>query len=139
MTPRRTLTGFILFGIALTMLMACAKAGPPSSTPVAEVPPPHPIYYVNISGLALRDGPTTAARQISTLEFNDRVELMGSSDGWGRVLDIRRNVSGWASLRYLQPSPAHRPHAVPRHEAPVPKPSEPPTPEPSGTPVPKVM
>ena len=143
MTPRRTLTIFTLFGIALTMLMACAEAGPPSPPPVVETPPPppSPTYFVNISGLALREGPTTAAAQISTLEFNDEVRLLGTSDGWGQVLDVRRNISGWASLRYLQPSPASRPHYVPRRPtpAPAPKPSQPPPPEPSETPLPKAM
>lgn len=146
MTPSRILTALALVGLALAMLMACSTPGPPPS-PVVEVPPPPPIYYVNISGLALRQGPTTAASQISTLEFNDRVQLLGTDAGWGRVLDIRRNISGWASLRYLQPSPASRPHAVPRHEKPAPKepapqPSAPPAPEPSQpspTPIPRVM
>lgn len=142
MTPRRTLTGLVLCLVTLTTLMACAGAGPLSPFPVAAPPPL--IYYVNISGLALREGPSTATPQISTLQFNDEVQLMGTSDGWGRVLDVRRNISGWASMRYLQPSPAHRPRPVPRHETPAPKqptpkPSEPAPPEPSETPTPKVM
>ena len=143
MTPRRTLTGLVLCLAALTMLMACMEAGPPSPSTVA---PPPPIYFVNISGLALREGPTTAAPQISTLQFNDEVQLMGTSDGWGRVLDVRRNISGWASMRYLQSSPAHRPLSVPRHETPAPKqptptpkPSETPPLKPPETPTPKVM
>ncbi len=137
-----------LMGAALTLLMACAGAGPAPS-PVVQAPAPPPTYYVNISGLALREGPTTAARQISTLEFNDQVELLGPNEGWGQVLDKRRNIQGWAAVRYLQPRPAHRPQPVPRHETPAPKapapqppapePSEPPAPAPSGTPVPRVM
>jgi Bacterial SH3 domain len=145
MTPGRTLTGLALCLVALTMLMACMEAGPPSPPPVTEAPPP-PTYFVNVSGLALRSAPTTAAPQISTLQFNDEVKLMGSSDGWGRVLDVRRNISGWASLRYLQSSPAHRPLSVPRHETPAtkqptptPGPSETPPSKPAETPVPKVM
>ena len=134
MTQRRTLIGLVFCLVALTMLMACTEAGPPSPSPVTEAPPP-PTYFVNVSGLALREGPTTAAPQISTLQFNDEVQLLGSSDGWGRVLDVRRNIRGWASMRYLQSSPAHRPYPVPRHETPAPKPA--PTPEPSETPPPK--
>ena len=62
MTLRRTLTGFVLCLAALTMLMACTEAGPPSPSPVTEVPPPPPpTYFVNISGLALRQAPTTTA------------------------------------------------------------------------------
>ncbi len=139
MTPRHTLAGLVLCLAALTILMACTGAGPPSPPPMAEPPPPPPpTYYVNISGLALRSAPSTTAPQISTLQFNDAVQLMGTSDGWGRVLDVRRNISGWASLRYLQPSPAYRPHPVPRHEPPVPR-QPTPTPKPSETPPPKVM
>ena len=134
MTPKRTLIGLVLCLAALTMLMACTEAGPPSPSPMAVAPPPPPTYFVNVSGLALRDGPSTASPQISTLQFNDEVQLMDTSDGWGRVLDVRRNISGWASLRYLQPSPAHRPHYVPRRETPVPT-----TPKPSEIPPPKVM
>jgi len=121
------------------MLMACVEPGPPLPSPAATPPPPPPpTYYVNISGLALRNGPTTAATQISTLQFNYEVQLMDTSDGWGRVLDVRRNIIGWASLRYLQPSPAYRPRSVPRRETPAPK--EPtPTPKPSEAPPPKAM
>ena len=135
MTPRRTLTGLVLCLVALTMLMACVEAGPPSPSPVVSPPSPPPTYFVTISGLALREGPSTTAPQISTLQFNDEVQLLGSSDGWGRVLDVRRNIRGWASMRYLQSSPAHRPYPVLRHETPAPKPG--PTPEPSETPPPK--
>ena len=144
MIQRHTLTGLVFCLVALTMLMACMEAGPPSPSPVTQAPPP-PTYFVNESGLALREGPTTAAPQISTLEFNDEVRLMGTSDGWGRVLDVHRNISGWASMRYLQSSPAHRPYSVPRHEkpaakpAPTPEPSETPPPKPPETPTPKVM
>ena len=138
MTPRCTLTGVVICLAALAMLMACTEAGPPSPPPMVVAPPPPPTYFVNVSGLALRDGPSMASPQISTLQFNDEVQLMDTSDGWGRLLDVRRNISGWASLRYLQPSPAHRPHYVPRHETPVPKqPTQ--TPEPSEIPPPKVM
>ena len=149
MTQRRTLTGLVFCLAALTMLMACVEGGPPPSypppppPPMSEGPPPS-IFFVNVSGLALREGPTTAAPQISTLEFNDQVQLMGTSDGWGQVLDVRRNISGWASMRYLQPSPAYRPRSVPRRETPAPKqptpePSETPAPKPPATPSPRVM
>lgn len=135
MTPKRALTGLALCLLALTMLMACVEPGPPPPPPpmVEEPPPPPPsssTFFVNVSSLALREGPTTAAPQISTLEFNDQVQLMDTSDGWGRVLDVRRNIVGWASMRYLQPSPAYAPRSVPRRStpAPAPKPSEAPPP-----------
>ena len=88
---------------------------------------------MNVSSLALREGPTTAAPQIGTLQFNDEVEILESSSGWARVVDVRRDRSGWASMRYLQPVPADRPRTVPRRRpAPAPKepakPAEPPKP-----------
>ena len=138
MTPRRTLTGLVFCLAALTMLLACVEEGgpppymPPPPPPMSEGPPPS-TFFVNVDGLALREGPTTAAPQITTLHFNDEVQLMGTSDGWGQVLVVGRNISGWASMRYLQPSPAYSPRSVPRRERPAPKQ---PTPEPSGTPPP---
>lgn len=140
MTQRRTLTGLVFCLAALTMLMACVEGPPPYSPPpppppVSEGPPPPSTFFVTVSGLALREGPSTSAPQISTLQFNDEVQLMGTSDGWGQVLDVRRNISGWASMRYLQPSPAYRPQSVPRRGTSAPRQSTP-TPEPSGTPPP---
>jgi hypothetical protein len=46
------------------------------------------------------------------LTFNDDVELLESAGGWGRVHDLRRNLVGWASMKYLQPAPASRPRPV---------------------------
>ncbi len=128
MTLRRALTGLALCMMALTLFLGCAESGPPPPPPVTEAPPPPPPphYFVSVDGLALRDGPTTAAPQIGTLQFNDEVELMDTSDGWARVFDFRRNRTGWASMRYLQPSPAVRPQPAPRRRAPAPK--EPPKP-----------
>ena len=126
MTLRRTLTGLALCVLALTLFMGCVETGPPPPPPpmveTPPPPPPPPLYFVNVSSLALRDGPTTAAPQIGTLQFNDEVELLETSSGWGRVVDLRRDMTGWASMRYLQPVPADRPRSVPRrHPAPAPK------------------
>ncbi len=140
MNPRRTLIGLVFCLAALTMLMACVEEGPPPYTepppppPMSEGPPPS-TFFVNVDGLALREGPTTAAPQITTLHFNDEVQLMGTSNGWGQVLVVGRNLSGWASMRYLQPSPAYSPRSVPRRERPAPK-QPAPAPEPPGTPPP---
>ena len=133
MTLRRTLTGLALCVMALTLFMGCVESGPPPpmSPPMVETPPPPspPHYFVTVSGLALREGPTTAATQVGTLEFNDEVILLDTSSGWARVEDLRRNRTGWASMRYLQPMPANRPHYVPRRRsAPAPTPKEPPKP-----------
>jgi hypothetical protein len=131
MTLRRTLTGLALCVMALALFMGCVEPGPPPSPPpMVETPPPPPSpphYFVTVSGLALREGPTTAAPQIGTLEFNDEVVLLGTSSGWGQVEDVRRQRTGWASLRYLQPMPADRPQSVPRRR-PAPAPKESPKP-----------
>jgi len=132
MTLRRTLTGLALCVMALTLFMGCVESGPPPPPPMVETPPPPPppLYFVNVSSLALRDGPTTAASQIGTLQFNDEVELLDTSAGWGRVFDVRRDMTGWASMRYLQPVPADRPRSVPR-KRPAPAPKEPAQPAPT--------
>ena len=134
MTLRHTLTGLALCVMALALCMGCVEPGPPPPPPppmVETPPPPSPsLYFVTVSGLALREGPTTAAPQVGTLEFNDEVELMETNGGWARVFDVRRDRTGWASLRYLQPMPANRPRSVPRRRAPAPKES----PQPAETP-----
>jgi hypothetical protein len=126
MTLRRTLTGLVLCMMALTLLMGCVESGPPPPVMMSEPPPPPPppaqLYFVNVSSLALREGPTTAAPQIGTLHFNDQVEILETSSGWARVGDARRERTGWASMRYLQPMPADQPRSVPRRRpAPTPK------------------
>ncbi len=158
MTLRPAFIGLALAALAVTLL-GCVEPEPlppppPPPPPVTEAPPPPPrgnYYYVTISSLALRDGPTTSAPQISTLYFNDEVELLGTSDGWGRVLDVRRNIMGWAALRYLQTWPAARPQTAPGRRPAAPKaapkeqapaPSETPkeeAPKPPAAPSPRVM
>ena len=134
MTLRRTLTGLALGVMALALFMGCVETGPPPPM-VMETPPPPPmpepqLYFVNVSSLALREGPTTGAPQIGTLNFNDEVEILETTSGWARVGDVRRERTGWASMRYLQPVPANRPRSVPRKRS-APAPKEPPKPAPS--------
>jgi len=132
MTLRRTLTALALGVMALTLFMGCVETGPPPPMVVMETPPPPQpqLYFVNVSSLALREGPTTAAPQIGTLQFNDEVEILETNSGWARVGDARRERTGWASMRYLQPVPADRPRSVPKRRAPAPqepaKPAAPP-------------
>src|SRR5512139_384595 len=130
MTLRRTLTGVALGVMALALFMGCVETGPPPPVVVVEPPPPPRLYFVNTSSLALREGPTTAAPQIGTLQFNDEVEILETVSGWARVGDARRDQTGWASMRYLQPVPADRPRPVPR-KRPAPAPKEPPKPAPT--------
>ncbi|MCX5890304.1 MAG: SH3 domain-containing protein [Deltaproteobacteria bacterium] len=64
---------------------------------------------MNIHYLALRDGPARSAPQIATLNFQDEVELLGTSGGWGRIREVRRDLVGWSNLRYLVPVTADHP------------------------------
>ena len=132
MTPRRTLTALALCMMAVTLFMGCVEPGPSMPPPpmVEPMPPPSPPhYFVTVSGLALRQGPTTASPQVGTLDFNDEVMVLETSSGWARVEDPRRNRTGWASMRYLQPMPANQPQSVPRRRStPAPTPKEPPKP-----------
>jgi hypothetical protein len=134
MTLRRTFIGLALCMTALALCLGCVEPGPPPPI-VMEAPPPPPmpepqLYFVNVSSLALREGPTTSAPQVGTLQFNDEVEILETSSGWARVGDVRRSRTGWASMRYLQPVPADRPRSVPR-KRPAPAPKEPAKPAPS--------
>ena len=112
MILRRTFTGLALSVIALALFMGCVETGPPPPMGMETPPPPPPepqLYFVNVSSLALREGPTTAAPQVGTLQFNDEVQILETNSGWTRVGDVRRDRTGWASMRYLQPVPADRP------------------------------
>ena len=134
MILRRTLTGLALGVMALALFMGCVETGPPPMV-VMETPPPPPppgpqLYFVNVSSLALREGPTTSAPQVGTLHFNDEVQILETTSGWARVGDVSRDRTGWASMRYLQPVPADRPRSVPRKRS-APAPKEPTKPAPA--------
>ena len=125
MTLRRTLTGLalaVMAVMALALFMGCVETGPPPVVVMEPPPPPMPkprLYFVNVSSLALREGPTTAAPQVGTLQFNDEVQILETDSGWARVGDVRRDRTGSASMRYLQPVPANR-AAIRAPEAPGP-------------------
>ena len=76
---------------------------PTTPSPLKETTPTPspPMYVVKAHYLALRDGPSMSASRIATLNFHDEVELLETSGGWGRVRDVRRNIVGWSSMRYL--------------------------------------
>ena len=134
MILRRTLTGLTLCVMALALCMGCVETGPPPMAVMDTPPPPPPpapqLYFVNVSSLALREGPTTSAPQVGTLHFNDEVQILETSSGWARVGDVSRDRVGWAYMRYLQPVPADRPRSVPRKRS-APAPKEPATPAPT--------
>ena len=94
-------------------------------------PKPVPTYYVNISSLSLRDGPSPNSNPLTTLHFNDPVEMLGvDASGWAQVRDLRSNQMGWVAPRYLSSAPLSQPKS-PRRRAPrkAPKEEAPPPPK----------
>jgi len=73
----------------------------PSPPKVTAPTPSPPLYVVNAHSLALRASPSRSAPLIAILNFQDEVELLETSGGWGRVRDVRRNIVGWSNMRYL--------------------------------------
>ena len=73
----------------------------PSPPKVTTPTPSPPVYVVNAHSLALRASPSRSAPLIAILNFQDEVELLETSGGWGRVRDVRRNIVGWSNMRYL--------------------------------------
>jgi uncharacterized protein YgiM (DUF1202 family) len=84
-----------------------------------SIRPGPPYYYVNVSSLALRSGPSTGNKILTTLGFNNQVEVMGSGvSGWLQVRDTRTNIIGWVYGRYLESSPVSSPRSVPKPRSP---------------------
>jgi uncharacterized protein YgiM (DUF1202 family) len=74
-----------------------------------------PYYYVNVNGLALRSGPGTSYRILTTLNLNQRVKVLGSGPGgWLQVRNTRTNIIGWSYGRYLESLPVRYPRSTPR-------------------------
>jgi len=85
---------------------------------------PMPTYYVNTGSLALHDAPNPRAGVITTLRFNDPVEMLGvGASSWAQVRDLRSNRVGWVPPRYLSPTPAGQPKSSRRGRAPARKPA----------------
>jgi len=96
-----------------------------------------PYYYVNVTSLALRSGPSTGNRILITLGLNNQVELLGSGvGGWLEVQDMRTNIIGWVYGRYLESTPVRSPRPVPKHRGSSQKgaPESEPAPKTSGQP-----
>jgi hypothetical protein len=80
-----------------------------------SIQPGPPYYYVNVNSLALRSGPSTGNRILTTLGFNQQVEVLGSGPGgWLQVRDARTNTIGWAYGRYLESFPVSAPRSAPK-------------------------
>jgi uncharacterized protein YgiM (DUF1202 family) len=77
-------------------------------------------YYVNTNSLVLRDGPSPNSGVLTTLHFNDQVEMLGvGASGWAQVRDLRSNLMGWVPPRNLSSAPASSPKSSPRRRAPA--------------------
>jgi hypothetical protein len=107
----------------------------PAPTPATSAATsPLPVYFVNTIELSVRESPHTSTPRIATLNFEDEVELLETSGGWGRVWHAERDVVGWSYMRYLQPLAAEDSGAISQHRPAVPK-----GPEPVSSQVPKHM
>jgi uncharacterized protein YgiM (DUF1202 family) len=133
----RLVSGLLLLGLILALVSACVQ---PSTYPEDTGPPPEaylppapglPVYYVAVDGLALRAGPGTSNSILTTLSFNQQVEMLGASGSWFQVRDPSTGTVGWSASRYLQPYPMGSPRPVPRkrppaeEQAPAPAPAAP--------------
>jgi uncharacterized protein YgiM (DUF1202 family) len=80
--------------------------------------PGPPYYYVNVSSLALRAGPSTGNKILTTLGLNNQVEVVGSGvGGWLQVRDTRTNIIGWVYGRYLESVPVGAARPAPKHRS----------------------
>jgi uncharacterized protein YgiM (DUF1202 family) len=77
--------------------------------------PGPPYFYVAVSSLALRAGPSTANRTLATLSLNNQVEMLGMGpSGWAQVRDLRTSTIGWVAARYLESFPVTYPRPTPK-------------------------
>ena len=77
-----------------------------------------PPYHVNVSSLPLRVHPSPNADVLTTLRFNDPVEMLGvGTSGWAQVRVLGSNMVGWVPPRYLSSGPVS--HPKPRRRAPA--------------------
>lgn len=98
-----------------------AKSGLIGWIPAAAAAPTPgaPYFYVAVSSLALRAGPSTGNRILTTLNLNNQVEMLGANAaGWSQVRDLRTNLIGWVASRYLESFPVRYPRPVPPKRAP---------------------
>jgi uncharacterized protein YgiM (DUF1202 family) len=91
-----------------------AKTGAVGWIPASAVSsrPGPPYYYVNVTSLTLRTGPSTSSKALGTLGFNEQVEMLGMGPtGWAEVRQTRTNLIGWVAAKYLESYPVPRPKA----------------------------
>lgn len=120
------------------------RSGKSGWIPAAAVgiKPGTPYYYVNVESLAMRSGPSTSNRVLTTLGLNRQVEMLGSgTGGWVQVRDLKTNTIGWVAGRYVESFPVSQPRPVPKRPGPPKKPGKEPEEAPKAPvpPPPKVM
>lgn len=64
----------------------------------------HTAYYITASSLNVRAGAGTQYDAVGYLFYGDRVALLETKDGWGRI--NHEGQEGWISLKYAQYTPA---------------------------------
>ncbi len=80
---------------------------------------PVPHYYVNTNSLTLQEHPRPDSRVLTTLHFNDPVEMLGTRSGYAQVRDLGSSMVGWVLPRYLSSEPASYPKSSRRPRAPA--------------------
>jgi uncharacterized protein YgiM (DUF1202 family) len=79
-----------------------------------------PTYYVNTDSLPLRIHPRPEAQVLTTLHFNDPVEMLGvGKSGWAQVRDLRSSIVGFAPPRFLSETSMSSPPSSRRRRAPA--------------------
>jgi uncharacterized protein YgiM (DUF1202 family) len=101
-----------------------------SYSPDLQVKAP-PTYHVNTSSTPLLQHPDPDSTVLTTLHYNDPVEMLGVTAGYAQVRDLRTSYVGWVLPRHLSSGDASPPrsrHRRPAHKAPPKeKPPEPPS------------
>lgn len=80
----------------------------------AEIRPPHGEGQIGLSteilcdSLTLRQGPSSSAKVIQTLQYGDHIIVMEQSDGWAYVTlgDSEESPKGWVNSDYIIIDPA---------------------------------
>lgn len=75
---------------------------------------PAPHFYVNTSSLPLLQHPDPEAKVLTTLHFNDQVEMLGTTSGYAQVRDLQTSTVGYVLPRHLSSVSSETPKS-PRH------------------------
>jgi hypothetical protein len=108
---------------------------PPPPAPVVipptPSPPSRPVFYVNASRLNLRACPGMDCPKVSSLERNEKVEVVAEAEDWTQVRVKRDGAIGWVASQYLSKKPVPGEPLPSAGELPTPEVAEPGKPEPA--------